>query len=206
MTLPGMRHRLLAWVAGGLLILGLGGCAGLATLHSEVSTFGDWPAGRQGGTYAIERLPSQQAQAERQSRLEEAARPALEAAGFRAAAPGAEPDVLVQLGLRSTRIETSPWADPLWWRGGVGAWRYGPWIGPRWSPFALDDSIRVDREVALLIRDRASGKPLYEARATSTSHAGSLAPGTLRALFEAALKDFPATGINPREVRVPLRD
>ena len=69
--------------------------------------------------------------------------------------------------------------------------------------FAYNDFPRYDREVALLLRDRASGKPLFEARATSD---GSSAGGSaeLRAMYEAAMKDFPATGINPRQVTIPL--
>ena len=202
---PALLHRRATGMAILAMAALLAGCAGMATLSSEVSTFGEWPAARKPGTYAFERLPSQQANAERQAPLEEAARPALAAAGFAPVAAGSEPDVLVQLGVRTTRLEPSPWADPLWWRGGVGSWRYGPWIGPRWHPFLYDDLRRVDREAALLIRDRASGKPLYEARASSSGSATATLGG-LRAIFEAALKDFPATGINPRDVRVPLRD
>lgn len=183
----------------------LSGCAGMATLTSEVSTFGEWPPARKAGTYAFERLPSQQAKAELQAQLEAAAQPALAAAGFQPAASGAEPEVLVQLGLRSARQEPSPWSDPLWWRGGYGAWRYNPWVGVRWNPLWHDEWRRIDREAAVLIRDRASGKPLYEARATTDSSAAGTASG-LRALFAAALKDFPATGINPRDVRVLLTD
>ena len=183
----------------------MSGCAGVPTLTSEVSTFGEWPAARKAGTFAFERLPSQQAKADVQAQLEAAARPALAAAGFQPASAGTEPEVLVQLGLRSARQDPSPWSDPLWWRGGYGVWRHNPWVGIRWSPQWQDEWRRIDREAAVLIRDRASGKPLFEARATSDSSATGTAAG-LRALFSAALKDFPATGINPRDVRVPLTD
>lgn len=56
----------------------------------------------------------------------------------------------------------------------------------------------------LLIRDRTSGRPLYEARATSEG----ATPGDaaiVRAMFEAALARFPATDAGPRTVTVPLR-
>jgi hypothetical protein len=192
--------RMLAAGAAALLMVG---CAGLDSLRSDVSTFGEWPTGRAPGTYVFERLPSQQAQAGTQDLLEAAARPALEAAGFKAAAAGTEPDVLVQLGARISRTDASPWDDPFWWRGGFGYSRRGPWIGPRWSMFAYSDFPRYDREVAVLLRDRASGKPLFEARA---SNDGGSAGGSaeLRAMFEAAMKDFPAIGINPRQVTIPL--
>ncbi len=201
MTMQGCLRWMSALVGVGLLA----GCAGLNTLSSDVSTFGEWPAARKPGTYAFERLPSQQARAEAQARLEDAARPALAAAGFQPVAAGAEPDVLVQIGARVTRFEISPWADPLWWRGGFGVWRPAPWGGTRWSLYAHEDLSRVERDVALLLRDRASGKPLYEARASNTSSAGGGTAG-LKAMFAAALKDFPAVGLNPRVVVVPLTE
>lgn len=183
----------------------LGGCAAMNQLSAEVSTFGEWPAGRKGGTYAFERLPSQQAQAETQKLLEDAARPALERAGFRPVPAGAEPDVLVQVGARVSRADRSPWDDPIWWSGGFGYWRHGPWRGPYWGVYGRFpyESPRYDREVALLVRDRSSGKPLYEARASSEGLQSSAEP-LLRPLFDAALADFPANGINPRRVTVPL--
>ena len=186
-----------------ILAAALGGCAALNTLHTEVSTYGQWPAGRAPGTYAFERLPSQQARPERQQMLEAAAQPALEAAGFRPAAAGAMPDVIVQVGGRVTRTDRAPWDDPLWWRGGFGFWRHGPWVGPYWGAGISTDSPRYEREVAVLIRDRASGEPLYETRASSDGLTRGDA-AIVRAMFAAAMKDFPATGVRPRTVTTPL--
>ena len=191
----------------GLAVLGasivLSGCAGMATLRSEVASFGDWPAGQAAGTYAFERLPSQQARAQEQEVLEAAARPALEAAGFKPATAGADPQVLVQLGARITRVDRSPWDDPLWWGGSFGTWRHGPWSGPSLQLGLRMDPPRVDREVAVLLRDRASGKPVYEARASNDGYSIGNAQ-LLAAMFAAALKDFPAVGLSPRVVVVPL--
>ena len=181
----------------------LAGCAGLNTLDSVVHSYGQWPAGRAPGTYAFERLPSQQARPERQEMLEATARPALEAAGFRPVATGATPEVTVQVGGRVTRTDRAPWDDPLWWRGGFGYWRHGPWTGPYWGAGMHTDSPRYEREVALLIRDRASGQPLYETRASSDGLTRGDA-AIVRAMFDAALKDFPAAGVNPRTVRTLL--
>jgi hypothetical protein len=181
----------------------LGGCAALTQVSTEVSSFGDWPAARAPGTYAFDRLPSQQAQAAETEALEAAARPALERAGFKPVAAGQAPEVLVQVGLRSSRVDRQPWDDPFWWRGSFGYWRYGPWAGPSWNLSLHHQYARYDREAAVLIRDRASGKPLFEARASSEGNTAG--DSTLvAALFTAALMDFPRTGVNPRRVVVPL--
>ncbi len=182
----------------------LAGCAALNSLTSEVSTFGEWPADRKPGTYAFERLPSQQARAADMEPLEAAARAALERAGFKPAAAGTEPEVLVQVGSRVGRSDPGPWADTMWWRGGFGYWRHGPWVGPRWGLSMQFDASRYDREVALLIRDRASGKPLFEARASHEGSSPYASNQTLAAMFSAALMDFPKSGVNPRRVTVQL--
>jgi hypothetical protein len=191
--------------AAGVALLALAGCAAIQQLSAEVSTFGNWPAGRSAGSYAFERLPSQQARPELMQQLEDAAAPALARAGFQPVAAGAQPDVLVQVGLRVSRADTSPWDDPLWWHGGFGLWRPGPWRGPVWGASWRVEPPRYDREVAVLVRDRASGAPLFEARASSEGFQRG-AGSALQPLFTAALLDFPATGVNPRQVLVPLAD
>lgn len=192
--------RSIAALAGAGL---LAACAGLSTLQAQVASFGDWPAARQPGTYAFDRLPSQQARPEAQQRLEDAAHAALEGAGFIAATPGAAPDVLVQVGARITRYERSPWDDPLWWRGGFGYWRPRPFMAPypRWALYS--EPSRYDREVALLLRDRTSGAPLYEARASSEGTTSGGEP-VLGAMFRAAMVDFPKSGSVPHGVSVSL--
>ena len=197
------RRHLLRTTAGAAALVLLAGCASLGEWSAEVSTFGDWPAGRTPGSYAFERLPSQQTQADAIQALEDAAAPALARAGFQPVAAGAQPDVLVQLGARVSRTDRSAWDDPLWWHGGFGYWHRSPWRGPVWGATWRTEPARYDREVAVLIRDRASGKPLFEARASSESFQSS-ATSVLQPLFAAALMDFPALGINPRRVVVPL--
>ncbi len=181
----------------------LSGCAALNSVTSDVSSFGEWPSARKPGSYAFERLPSQQTRAAETDALEAAARPALQKAGFTAVAAGTEPDVLVQVGSRVGRSDP-PWAAPIWWGGSFGYYRHGPWIGPRWGLNYPYDALRYDREVAVLIRDRSSGKPLFEARASNEGNASSASSSTLAAMFEAAMLDFPRLGMNPRRVSVPL--
>jgi len=200
-----MQRRSVLTAATVAALATLAGCAALNTVTSEVATYGDWPAGRAPGRYAFERLPSQNARAERQAELEGAAARALAAAGFKPA-PAAEADVIVQIGARISRTELSPWDDPLWWRWGGGYWRSPAWRSPsRMSYYANFNAgwyTRYERSVALLLRDRTSGTPLYEAHAqTDGSTAGDNA--LLAAMFAAALKDFPASGaVNPRQISV----
>lgn len=198
-----MNRRTLSLAAGIGLAALLAGCAALDSVTSEVSSFGEWPAGRKPGSYAFERLPSQQAQAAEAEALEKAALGALAKAGFVPVAAGQEPDVLVQLGGRFTRTVRSPWDDPLWWHGGFGTYRRGPWIGPSWSLRMQFEAPRYAHEVALLVRDRATGKPLYETRA-STDGISRADAATVAAMFEAALTDFPRPALNPRQVTVAL--
>ena len=190
-------------IALGLAAAVLGGCAALKSVTSDVSSFGDWPADRRPGTYAFERLPSQAARPGDADALEAAARPALAKAGFQPAAEGGTPDVLVQVGARTSLNDRQLWDDPLWWSGGFGYWRRGPWRGPYWGIGMRYDAARYEREVAILLRDRASGKPLFEARASNEGSAGASA-AVLAAMFEAALLDFPKTGVNPRQVTVQM--
>ncbi|KQW39908.1 DUF4136 domain-containing protein [Rhizobacter sp. Root404] len=187
----------------------LGGCAAFNNLSNEVSTYGSWPADRQPATFVFERLPSQQAHPERRQQLEDAARGALEAAGFRAAADPNDAQYLMQVGARVT--SNDPWIfnDPLFWRGAAfngHPWRYGRgYWGPGWgwgwgSPY---ESQSFEREVALLIRDRRTGQLLYEARANNNGPSPSI-DYLLPAMFEAALKDFPNVSPAPRSVTTQI--
>jgi outer membrane murein-binding lipoprotein Lpp len=164
----------------------LAGCASLHSVDTSVATFGAWPADAAPGTYAFDRLPSQEKNLQRQQSLENAAAQALAMAGFRPAADGAKPAVMIQIGARIERFEQAPWDDPFWWGGprrfGYAGWApygaYGPW-GPWggygglrrgvWAPFPPQPDV-YQREVALLIRDASTGKALYETRASSDGY------------------------------------
>ena len=189
-------------MAGGAALLALGGCASLNSLTSDVRSYGTWPAGRAPGTYVFERLPSQASQPEQQAALEDAARPAVEMAGFKPATDAGKADVTIQLGARITRYDTAPWDDPFWWNYGYGFGRFGGWRPGLGLGYRFDNP-RYEREVAVLIRDRASGKPLFETRAVSDGNYRS-DTAMLTAMFEAAMMDFPRLGMNPRKVVVEL--
>ena len=172
------------------------------TLTSDVMTFGDWPANRPAGSYAFERLPSQQ-KSTQQAELEDAARAAMEKAGFKPAADAKSADVIVAIGARTTQTDFSPWDDPLWrhWRMN---WRWGPSLRlyPAGHPFNSYDR-RYEREVAVLLRDRVSGEAIYEARASSDG----LFSGDsklLGGMFQAAMSDFPKSKDKPHAVSVTV--
>ena len=192
----------------------LSGCAGVGALNSEVSTYGSWPAERKPSTYAFERLPSQQERAESQQAIEGAARGALEAAGFRPAAAPGDAQVTVQVGARVGTSDRWPYADPFWnnvsvgyslgYRRGYGRGRWAMGIGAGYGGWSSHGAWPgYEREVAVLIRDRATGQLLYEARASNNGASSAINP-LLPAMFSAALKDFPAGGPNPRRVSVEV--
>ena len=188
--------------AGAMLV----GCAALSDLRSEVSTFSQWPAERKPGSYVFERLPSQQANAEQQQRLEDAARPAVEAAGFTPAGTGAAADYTVQLGARVNIDDRSLYDDPFWWHGGLYRSRFGIGFGRGgfgggfggFGPWGFRTP-SYEREVAVLIRDRKTGAPLYESRASNDGASPSI-NSLLGAMYEAALKEFPNGGSAPHPV------
>ena len=199
-------------IATVVVVAALTGCASLGKLDAQVSSYSRWPAARPPATYAFERLPSQQVHPQQQQMLEDAARLAVEAAGFAAVREGAVPDVTVQLGARITETDRSPFADPFWYcpwgsfHHPFGSSRFGrPFSGPGWRHGSWGpgyDWPYYEREVALLIRDKRSGEPLYEARATSEGSSAAVAT-LLPAMFTAALKDFPnGSASNPHRVVV----
>lgn len=211
--------KLFAMAAAALV---LSGCAGVGALNSDVSTYGSWPAERKPGSYAFERLPSQQERAGEQQVIEDAARGALESAGFTPAAAPGDAQFTVQVGARVGMSDRWPYFDPFWnnvsvgysfgyhrgygrryghgygrgrWALGIGA-GYGGWSGyDAWPGY--------DREVAVLIREQKTGRLLYEARASNNGASPAIDP-LLPAMFSAALRDFPAGGPNPRRVSVEI--
>ncbi len=122
----------------------------------------------------------------------------------------------MQLGARVTSNDPWIYNDSLFWRGawpygygharwgrGFGGW--GPWgAGPGFGfGGSYSDNVRFEREVVLLIRDRKTGTLLYEARANNAGPSASI-DNLMPAMFEAALKDFPSAGPNPRSVTTQI--
>lgn len=183
----------------------LAGCASLNSVAVDVSSQGSWPAERKPASYAIERLPSQQANAAEQDRIEAAAVPAIEAAGF-TRAPADQADVLIQVGARITEVvRRDPfggywgWRNDWWFYGPHRPFFYGPGFGYGYGGYDFPD---YQREVGVLIRDRRQQQIVYETRGAYTSRWTSDA--LLPAMFEASMKDFPLPAVTPRTVTVAL--
>ena len=196
--------RLLALL--GLVAL-LAGCAS-TRLDANVHTTAVWPDGRAPVSFAFERLPSQEIHPQEQDRLEAAALPAIVRAGFKRAQTTAA-DVQIQVAARTVQT-LGP--DPFYaaWPGAGlygGRWRgvgFGGYGGYGWGwgagyPYGATYTVR---EVSLLILDGQGKKLLYEARAQSDNSAAD--DEVFRALFAAALIDFPRLAISPRRVTVDL--
>ncbi|HWP20003.1 MAG TPA: DUF4136 domain-containing protein [Burkholderiaceae bacterium] len=180
----------------------LAGCATPRLVESDVTSYTQWPEQRAPGSFAFERLPSQEARPDEQARVEALALPALEKLGFRQVSPAAGPDVTIQVGVRATRYDRAPWDDPWPYAGWGLGWGYGRrsgvGVGLGWqipSPYYVYDA-------AVLIRDAKSKQVLYE---THARHDGRWADEQLQAaLFEAALRDFPRPALSPRRVRIEI--
>lgn len=188
-----------------MLTLSLGflsGCASLNSFSSQVSSHGSWPADRQPGAYVFERLPSQTATPElasQQTQLEDAARPALAAAGFTEAADPSLAKVVVQLASQ-VQVEARPPLDNFWYP--YGRWGWGGFWGPGRGGLALSMHMEppyVQMQVSVLMRDRSTHQVLYETRARH-ERLGSVDARLYPLLFEAALKDFPLVAVSPRTV------
>ena len=181
-----------------IMLVSLSACAtATPQLTNDVSTYSRWAAARKPTTYAFERLPSQQRWGERQQQFEDAARGALDAAGFTEATDRSSADVLVQVGARArttrtlqTSAATRPWKPFM---------RRPNDFSSQHPPYVTTDL----REVALLIRERESGDTLYGVRATNRGRSVS-SPEIVAAMFDAALSDFPNATENPRQVTVDL--
>lgn len=204
---PLLRRLARSAVSVGLAVW-LAGCGTLSSISVDVASFGAWPAGRAPGTFAIDRLPSQQQGSATQLLAEDAARTALAQAGFTRAAEPAQADVLVQIGVRRARV-LDPWAE-YGWLGTRTAWRMSPaWAWPQRSPFwgpgpfIPADTTLDQTEVALLLLDRPTRKVLYESHVRYETRAGT-SESLWPTLFAAGLQGFPTLATGERRVVVPV--
>jgi hypothetical protein len=195
--------RLLRLLLAAVAALGLAGCASTYLLDNQVQSFSQLQAMPAQPTYRFERSLSQQADPAQQA-LEGLADAALYKAGLRR--DDAAPRYSVQVSARTERTLT-PYADPWspwgWgggWNLGVGGRHFGLGFG---GPFPNMDSYWFHREVAVVIRELATNKVVYE------THAYNDGPwldnrSVLPAMFEAAMQGFPTPPAGPRRVDIQV--
>jgi len=194
-----MRSWRLALPAAAAVLLS--GCS-TYLLENNVQSFSGLPALPANPTYSFERLPSQ-ANQPGQNTLEALADPALFRAGLRR--DDSAPRYTVQVSARVQRV-LSPWADP--W----DSWGWGGGWGPRYAfhhpgfwggPFPRMEQPWYQREVGVVVREKASNQVVYE------THAASDGPWldqtvVLPAMFDAALQGFPNPPQGVRRVNIQL--
>lgn len=176
----------------------LSGCATSYLLDNNVQSFSGLQALPANPSYRFERLPSQQA-VPVQAQLEALADSALFRAGLRR--DDAAPRYSVQVSARVQRI-LSPWADPWDWGWGGGFGFFGPGVGYA-TPFPRMEQPWYQREVAVIVRELASNRVIFESRAANEGpwwDSNSVLP----AMFEAALQGFPNAPAGPRRVNIQI--
>jgi len=181
-----------------LVSLTLAGCATNRMIDSSVRSFttatADLPL-EPPFSFRFERLPSQQADAQTQDRIEEIALPILGQKGL-------VPDALAPrftLELRMA-VDAITQADPFHGHWGFGTMGSGLWAQP--MPMGLQ-ATRYRYTVHLLLRDAANKTVVFESTA---AHEGpwSDRAAVLPAVLLAAVQDFPRGSEKPRRVLIDL--
>lgn len=191
------------FLAAAAAALVLTGCATSYKLDNQVQSFSQLQGMPAQPSYRFERSLSQQVDPAQQA-LEALADPALHRAGLRR--DDAAPRYSVQVTARAER-SLSPYSDPWgpwgWgggWGVGFGGRHFGLGLGGPWSGV---DSYWFHREVAVIVRELASNKVVYETHAVND---GPLLDNNavLPAMFDAAMQGFPNPPPGPRRVDIQV--
>lgn len=180
----------------------LTGCASTRLVDAQVNSFSNLTT-QSGTLYRFERLPSQQADAPAQDRLEQLAAQSLAKVGLTHADTAS---LSVQVSAVQRQESTNSTGSglnigmSLGWVMGNGAVSIG-------SPGALFPGIDAQpnywRQVSLVMRDSATQAVQFESHA---SHEGrwSDSDAILRAMFDAALKGYPNSPNGARRVAIEI--
>lgn len=184
----------------------LSGCAGMRVVDTDVRSFVTPPGIQPGATYRFERLPSQQADAGAQTRLEAMAQAALAKVGLVRQDSGADYSVQVAASLRVDPY--APWDQPYGGRLSLGIGVRHGHIGlgvnrPLMPGFGWGESPYYWREVSLVMRHLPSGQVVYE---TQGAHDGrwSDSMAVVPAMLDAALAGFPNPPLGPRRINIEI--
>jgi hypothetical protein len=189
-------------------VISLTGCGSMRLVDTEVRSFATPPTVPAGATYRFERLPSQQADAVRQDKLEAMAQQALNQVGLQRGDRTASHSVQVTYGMKVDAH--APWEQPepafgwnLGWGLGRGG-RGGSVTLGAGVPFGhLATSPYYWRQISVVMRSLATHQVVYESHAT---HDGRWVDteAVLPALFEAALKAFPNPPPGVRRINIEI--
>ena len=191
--------------------LWLTGCSTTRLIDTDVRSYATPPLVPVGARYRFERLPSQQADAAQQVRLEALVQPALAKAGLQRDDAAASYSVQVSVDIKvdpyppwdRSSIVWGPDFNFGWGRhsGNVLFMRHHPFMGL--SGFGVNDQPYYWRQVSLIIRDLSNGQVVYE---THAAHDGSWSDSeaVLPAMFEAALQGFPNPPQDLRRINIEV--
>ena len=185
----------------------LAGCSSMRIVDSDVTSFSaaGAPAVTVPATYRFERLPSQQADAQRQQALETLITPALSQAGLQRT--DTSPQYTLQVDVRVFRDPQAPWDDPRYIRGYIRpapfATPYGYWMHYPSMTWWQADFPYYRRELHLVLRRVSDGQVAFESRAQHDGRWSDDA-AVLPAMVQAALQGFPAAQPGPRRVVVEI--
>lgn len=206
-----MKRALTAIVFAAVLASLVSGCAGPRLVDSEVTSFARWtpapPA--PGSTYRFERLLSQQQPDVPQARLEALAQAALAKVGLQHNPQAAA--FSVQISASAQPVLRSRWNGGYYPYGGPnifigsGLGSGGASVGFGFGfPLGGMDTPLYRREVSLVMRELRGNVAVYETRAVSEEPWADSDP-VLSAMFDAALRGFPAPPAGPRRVSMEIQ-
>lgn len=187
-----------------VLLLALGGCSGMRIVDSDVNAFSSAQGITLPARFRFERLPLQQAMPRQQALLEVMVQDELEKAGMYRDDAAAQYSVSCEA--RMFQDPRAPWEDP---REDFGYVR--PFIGIHigrgvfvQQTFGMPvNSPYYRREIHLLVRRLSDGAPVFEVRANHDGRWSDDEP-VLRAMVEAALRDFPNPPQGLRRVDIEI--
>lgn len=188
------------------IAIGLTGCGTVRLVDTEVRSFATPPPVPNGALYRFERLPSQQADAAAQTRLEALAEQALAQVGLQRQDALAIYSVQVAYGLKIDA--RAPWEQPepgfgMGWNLGWGS-RGGALMLGGQAPFGhLATSPYYWRQVSLIIRSLATQQVVFESHAAHDGRWSDTA-AILPAMLEAALRGFPNPPQGVRRINIEI--
>lgn len=196
-------------IAMGFAAIWLTGCGTVRLVDTDVRSYATPPLVPVGASYRFERLPSQQTDVGRQTRLEAMVQPALAKAGLRRNDAAASYSVQISASMKVDPY--SPWDQPSvgWgpgWNFGWGVRSGNVQIGgynPFMPGFGLGERPYYWRQVSLVMRNLSTNQVVYETRA---AHDGRWADSeaVLPAMFDAALRDFPNPPPGVRRINMEI--